>query len=166
MSPQPTSIAASPLHVRGRQHSHSVWRRAREVPLASTPGRHQVVPPRCTPVHLSPTYVPSTLPPILAGEIHPTASHGHSKLPVWRRARCCYQKLPEFGGARTVPQLRARPARYRIGTPFAHAASCMPTRTLEREHSMCRVVLDRWPRESMKTNLSRVCRYRYIRKCI
>ena len=77
MSPQPTSIAASPLHVRGRQHSHSVWRRAREVPLASTPGRHQVVPPRCTPVHSSPTYVPSTLPPILAGEIHPKSIPRH-----------------------------------------------------------------------------------------
>ena len=46
MSPQPTSIAASPLHVRGRQHSHSVWRRAREVPLATA---HQVATKSCPP---------------------------------------------------------------------------------------------------------------------
>ena len=66
--------------------------------------------------------------------------------------------------ARTAPHERGQPARHPMRTPFAHAASCMPMRTLEREHSMCRVVLDRWPRESMKTNLSRVCRYRYVGK--
>ena len=70
----------------------------------------------------------------------------------------------ELRRARTVPHERGLPARNLMRAPFAHAASCMPTRTLEREHSMCRVVLDRWPRESMETNLSRVCRYRYIGK--
>ena len=48
----------------------------------------------------------------------------------------------ELGGARTVPQLRAQPARYRIGTPFARAASSIWCPAPDLEHSMCRVVPD------------------------
>ena len=74
---------------------------------------------------------------------------GPSKMPVWARRCCCCHDVPELRRARIALHKRAQPARHRIRAPFAPAASSIRVHAPDIERTMCRVVRDRRPRESI-----------------
>ena len=71
-----------------------------------------------------------------------------AKLPLWARTTALLVSPAELRRARIALHEHAQPTRHRMRTPFAHAASCMRSRTAGPERAMCRVVLNRRPRES------------------
>ena len=68
---------------------------------------------------------------------------GHFKLTVCARTMMQLQDAAELRRAHTAPQMRAQPAKHRVGTPFARTASSTWCPAPDLEHSMCRVVPDR-----------------------